>query len=581
VRWIDGMAPIPGVNTFSWNDTTKNWVHHADGRPLPGRMLDTVVTPRTDVPAANSLFSVQPFFQQRMPDTQTRFTGSDSQIGRYDLALLRCSDVQSGNEVAPVFSYFRQNFDFISPPPPTPRVAVPLALSRPMYALLQAQNVANRWTGDEPGASEHRAMIVPRPASPPAGSPPLFQSPSVWFLQHLRRNQSHFGLQLTDAALGGRDNRGSQLGTGDTGNTNFETRPATASSPSNRLWFTSAHETGHMSGLPDEYNERWNAGSYGHMSLAWNTPGDPYEPDGRDEADRFSRPDSGMMNGNKLMRNRYFWHTAEFVRQIVGSKMQVALGPQYPDYWIPEHTNAAAGRTHYCWPIANSIVTPLTNKSQQFDMYLYALGKDHYSQRLLGGGPPNGPFDGILVIDVKIRFTLPSLATEAARIARRQDLLARVNAAVRQRINDRWYAAGTVNNGVENVTFRRCLIQCVPQAVVANHPHDPSPPPRGGEQVNANSVLAKFGYDFDVNVRWAATPAASAYAVGDPGTLNIDLNSSGANMDGLFLRHFPRMIFGVDKNAAAVPPNATAITAADWTPIVQRLIPGATVHRLP
>lgn len=576
VRWTDATAAIPGINTFTLSGGS--WVHQADNLPLPLRLLDPPLTPRTDVPSASPIFSFRPFFQQRMARTQTRFTGSDSQIGRYDLALLRCSDVQSGAEVAPTFTYFRQNFDFMSPPPPNPRVAVPLALSRPMYAQLQAQNVANRWTGDEPGASEHRAMIVPRPQSPPAASPPLFRSPSVWFLQHLPNDQSHFHLQLT---TGGRDNRGSQRGTGDTGNTSFQTEPASHAESSMRLWFTSAHETGHMAGLPDEYNERWNAGSYGHMSFAWNTPGDPYEPDGRDETDRFSRPDSGMMNGNKLMRNRYFWHTAEFVRQVTGNKMQVALGPQYPDFWLPEHSSAAAGQTHYCWPIASSVVTPLTNKSRQFDMYLYALGKDHYSQRLLAGGPPKGPFDGILVIDVKIRFSLPSLAGADAREARRQDLLARVNASVRQMMNGKWYCAGSLNNGVETVNFRRCLIQCVPQAAVFNHPHDPSPPPTDGEQVNATSVLGKFGYDWQVTVRFPNSPVAASYSATDPEILTIDLNSNTANMDGQFIRHFPRMIFGVDKSLAAVPPSPLTITAADWLPIVQRLIPGATVHSLP
>jgi len=570
VRWMDATVPIPGISCFVWNS---GWVPAPDNNPIPNRVLSPPTTPRTDVPAGAPTFSFRPFFQQRMARTQRRFTGDDSQIGRYDLALLRCSDVQSGNEVAPTFTYFRQNFNWMSPPPPTPQVPVPMALTRPQYAQLQAQNVSNRWTGDEPGASEHRAMILPQ------GSPPgLFRSPSVWFVQHIPFNQSHFGLQL---ATGGRDNRGSMEGVGDTGTTSFETNPATDPEASMRLWFTSAHETGHMAGLPDEYNERWNAGSYGHMSFAWNTPGDPYEPDGRDETDRFSRPDSGMMNGNKLMRNRYFWHTAEFVRQVTGQKMQVALGPDYPDYFIPPHAQAADGRTHYCWPLAQSVVTPRTVKARQFDMYLYALGKDHYSQRLLGGGPPNGPFDGILVIDVKIAFSLPSLANANPRIARRQDLLARANAAVRQLMNSKWYAAGTLNVGAETVTFRRCLIQCVPQAAVFNHPHDPSPPPAGGEQENANKMIGRFGYDFQVNVDFATAPAAASWRASDPEMLDINLASTLANMDGLFIRHFPSMIFGTDKNLAAAPPSPLAVTTADWVPIVQRLIPGATVHTLP
>ena len=576
VRWVDASQPFPGIAAFVFQNGV-GFVPAPDNSPIPGRVLSPPITPRTDVPSANPIFSIHPHFQQRMARTQRLFTGADSQIGRYDLALLRCSDVQGGNEVAPTFSYFRQNFNFLSPPPPSPPVPVAMPISRPHYALLQAQNVANRWTGDEPGASEIRAVVVPRPQSPPAGSPPPFRAPSIWFLQSLPIPQSHFALQIS---TGGRDNRGSQLGNGDSGNTNFQTESAANPEPSMQLWFTSAHETGHMSGLPDEYNERWNAGSYGQMSFGWNTPGDPYEPDGRDETDRFSRPDSGMMNGNKLMRNRYFWHNAEFVRQVTGQKMQVALGPDYPDYWLPEHAQAAAGRTHYCWPVAQSVHAK-ANKARSFDMYLYALGKDHYSQRLLGGGPPNGPFDGILVIDVKIAFSLPSSATPAILESRRQDILTRANAAVRLIMNNKWYAAGTLNIGTETVTFRRCLIQAVPQAAVFNHPHDPSPPPDGGEQQNANTMLARFGYDFQVNVSRPTAPAAAAWQAANPEMLDIDLAGSNANMDGLFIRHFPSMIFGTDKDLSAVAPSPTAVTAADWVPIVQRLIPGATVHPLP
>jgi hypothetical protein len=560
VRWVDGTAPFPGIAALI-ESPPGTWIAAADNFPVPGRCLSPPFAPRIDVPAANPLFSMQPFFQQRPPWPGWRFDGSHLQIGRYDIALLRCADIQEGNEVAINFNYFRHHFNYLSPPPPSPPVPVPLPVSDAQYALLLCQNVANRWSGNEPGVSENRAIFVPRIPSPPAPPPP-FKAPAIWFPQALRREQAHFTLQLTP---GGRDNRGSLLGTGDTGADSYVEEPAQSPpEPSMVHWFTAAHETGHMGGLPDEYNERWNAQSYGQASFNSLLPGDPYETDGRDDTVPLSTPQSAMMNGVKMMRNRYFWHSAEWVRRVIGYPLQVGLGPNYPDYWLPRHPQPAQGRTYYSWPLAHHVSPPAWPRTGH-EIYLFPLGKDHFSQRVLAGGPPRGPFDGILVVVAKIVCRLPANVNPVVQFNQRRNILNGMQAGVRRTMNNRFWVEGTLNYGSPPRPWRlnRCLLHFVPQVVVFNYPHGTA-----AEQATANSMTGNYGYDFQVNVTW---PGAVTHVWTPPDTLDITANGLHLNIDPAFASSFPFMIIGQDK-----APNA--VTTNDLTPVVQRVIPGAVVH---
>src|SRR5262249_24561621 len=156
-------------------------------------------------------------------------------------------------------------------------------------------NVNKRWNGDEPGASEHRAEIRPTAAD---GS---LRVQVVWFGQFLRYHSSQFIVRVEDkwdiyddtphdptrswqVKRDARDHRGGYDGTG-------ESSPGGYKDSGTDDGFASAHECGHADGLPDEYNERWDGGSYGQLSWEYNMPGDPYEPDGR--IVEFQKGDSG------------------------------------------------------------------------------------------------------------------------------------------------------------------------------------------------------------------------------------------------------------------------------------------------
>src|SRR5262249_32170632 len=218
-------------------------------------------------------------------------------------------------------------------------------VSPPEYALAASMNVANRWNGNEPGVSTDRAELLPRPLSPPGPLPPL-KVQVVWFAQSLKRDWSHFDVTLQNID---RDNRGGTTGIGASGPRSYTEDP----NPLMNHWFPMAHESGHMDGMPDEYNARWWGASYDQLSFKANLPGDPYEPDGRDETGDLAA--SPMMNGNKRMRNRYFWHAAEWVRRVTNVPMKVKLGNTYDDYWLPGHPRVDQGPTFYPWPVAHQL----------------------------------------------------------------------------------------------------------------------------------------------------------------------------------------------------------------------------------
>jgi hypothetical protein len=563
VRWEDSMRVVLRRRAWDYSPATQTASPAADNRPLAGRILLPQMAPRINVPAASPHFSIQAFFNQFGPAAASPFSFDARTMGRHDIALLRCCDIQSGKEVALNLHYIRQNFDFLSPP----------AIPRRDFVYHQATNVTNRWSGNEPGVSTERAAIVPSP--PSAASPVPLHVPVVWFLQSVPLNQAHFKLTMTGGS--GRDDRHAQSGTGKASRDGYQPSPPLGHASGAGGMFTSAHETGHMGSMPDEYNERSDGQSYRAPSFVSRMPGDPYDEDVRryHVGTPAQRMESGMMQSNQHLRNRYFWPGAEWVRRIINMPVKVSLGSGFPDFQLPQHQQAVAGQTYYCWPLTQQVSPPAPNR-RGMELFLYALGKDHYSQRLLFGAP----YDGIFIIVVKIRFRVPGNATRATEDAERADILRRPYAVVRNFFNQRWIADGTANYGSPATPhrFRRCLIQVTPQAIVANYPFEPplppSPPAPNGQRANATTLLARWGFDFTVDIQGGGA-AGGVWATANQ--LNINYGASTSNVDGHFVRHFPRMIFGTDKDVSAVA-GPTTIRPADWERIVRRLIPGATVR---
>ena len=305
-----------------------------------------------------------------------------------------------------------------------------------LYAHEAGMNVANRWNGHD-AVSIGRGVIVP---SPPARRvrPALPSRRSGMVCpEHAVRGGSFRSHHARPGRP--RQSLGSRRGRGESTITGYDPEPS--------QWFPLAHESGHMNGLPDEYNERWNACSYGQLSFKANLPGDPYEPDGRDEAATY--PDTGMMNGNRRIRNRYFWHAAEWIREITGTSMAVnyrdASGDEYDGYWLPPHPQAANQLTYDCHPVAGLRDQPPGAPWTQCDVWLYALGKDQYTANpaIVPHASPPAPYDGILVIALRLACTLSGSPPLNEEIDWRENALSVFAAVIRNDLNFRFAASGT------------------------------------------------------------------------------------------------------------------------------------------
>ncbi len=106
------------------------------------------------------------------------------------------------------------------------------------------------------------------------------------------------------------------------------------------------------------------------------------------------------MNGNIFISLRYFWHSAEFIRKqwmfLCWLKKQQEIKPEVIIFEIIK----APHRNFTNLPLfieSNAGGTP----RGKFDLYLYQLGDDDFAHLLV----PDLIFDGILVVNVKIRFT--------------------------------------------------------------------------------------------------------------------------------------------------------------------------------
>jgi hypothetical protein len=288
-----------------WVDATHDGMGAAPGANHP--------RPALQVGAAHPFYSIQPFYEleffnrginsrtgaDEYDEWNSPIPAGDSQlspIGRFDLALLRCCGVDAdGDEVAVAFRYYRYVFDFTAKTntlDDTALAALGAAARkarRDDWADTFLTTCADRWNGDD-GVNTSRSLIVPK-----SGSPDL-KALVISFLQRLERNESHFQIDLV--AETETSNMGSNDGMG-------ELRVAAGRHTAARN-FAGAHETGHAGGMPDEYPRSNNGeGQTGFGSN--NVPGAA-----------FSLDSEAMMRFNHVVRARYYWHVAEWMRRIPG-----------------------------------------------------------------------------------------------------------------------------------------------------------------------------------------------------------------------------------------------------------------------
>lgn len=572
VRWVDATAGL-GINLQD-----AGGANFANGAIIPDRsrcpnavQLDRDIglggqfPDRFDFPRAFPSFSIQPFYGQFRPDSRFQLYNENRQLlrGRFDIALLRCSDTVDGNEIAVNFHYIRSFFRFTAAP----------AVGERQYAHDLCQTVADRWNGREPAGGLNRAPTVLVP-SPPLAMP--LRVPVVWYLQSVLRARAHCDVEVVNI---NRDNRDTVYGGGASGPGAFHPN---AAAPRRH---TTAHESGHVDGLPDDYGERWagpNAAagvfdmSYRQLGLPANLPGDPFDPD--DGVLSGNAEDSAMMQSNTAVRNRYLWHAAEWVRAICGNSLKVAYDA-YQDYWLPPYQNAARPhRCYYQWPLSGGVDRhhPASAWSR-FDTFLYAMGVDRYTSDILRHASPAHPFDGMLVFVLRIHCDLPANVNKGQETLDRTAILAAVSAAVYARLNYRWAASGDANYGSPPTLrhFDRCLLHFVPRFLVTNHPHD------AAAAGWAASFAASFPAHFVLRIVQSAA-ASPGWNVGAH-RLTIHIPNLAADPGPAAMARLGN-ILGIAKPAPPAPPNpvpAGSIDSLDLRPLVRLVIANGNVAPLP
>jgi hypothetical protein len=460
VRWVDATQRL-GTTTVWAKDVNGQWQADPTNAPGPGKLFHPSFPTRVDQPT----FSIQPYYTQ---DYMTRFgkyldVGSASNIGRFDMALLRCCGAAKvdGTPVEVAVNLWFHKISF------NPAVA-PKGMDIKAYQAAFVRNVSNRFNGADPKNTQKRAELLAKdPAKP-------IKVSVVTFMQVTPEAEAHYLITLTDSDKGARDWRSGQ-GTGETGNS----APRDSGTTNG---FVNAHEHGHQSAFPDEYNERWDAASYGQASFFSTLPGDPYELDGR--VKEFQEDNSPLMNGNHTLHNRYFWQAAEWVRLAAAVAMKVKLGETYADYWLPPYPTAQETKRHYAfWPLSpakNDVAlaarAPLTANRGKVDLYLYAVGADAFAVKTLPAREdPSGadPYDGILMVLLRLKVNAGGLRyqqdTDLKKLAETLALVVRrFDGPTPRKLNHVFCLKGTHGAGSpQEWKFKRCLVHFSPRLLIS------------------------------------------------------------------------------------------------------------------
>ncbi len=553
VAWVDVANPLIYPAVFlpppaGSPPGTSFTLAPAGTLPTPGR----AVIPRPGLFGAapvppGEFCVVQPFYEQehvRQLFTPAPFTDHSNSIGRCEMAILRCCDVEGNDEVAVNLHYFRFTFDF-SPPVSTFSSSKPTTLTgsaaQSNFAHTVVTNIPNRWNGKD-AFNSNEAQLLPRTAGALA-----LKVRTLWFVQAVQpadvtRFIPHYRIQVFKEV---RANMSSFKGIGDLAE---DDKQATSDSdPDFNGAFAAAHETGHGDSLHDEYIETSKNASYDKEGFGDFIPGSPYAADKR-----------AMMKGNIIVGPRNFWHVAEWLRSLCGVEFKVKHGRF--DFSLPPHPSGPQ-QTFVTRPIARSPVT--TNGARgRFDIYLYRLGAERYREVLVSGQT----FDGIILVVVKMQFTFPNNDDDDIRDGL-ADIRKGLNRTFRER--NRFVVRGTVGSE----TFTNCLLHISPRFLVTNF--------SGGKRIKdvmrvttqaqyntrVANIINDFGRHFRVNLRKSG---GSRFDPAAPDRLFFDMDDDDLEDD--FSAFFSEMM-GVPRGGIG--------SAANYVSIARKVIPGATVSKLP
>jgi len=480
-------------------------------------------------------------------------THDDGDIGRFDMALLRCCDVRGGKEIAMNFQYFRYHYDFSPLPEGHP---LKTDEEQTEFGDKAAFNIAQRWNGPDEPCNPERAEIVPEDPKHPLqeDSSRKLRVPVTWFVQVMEdKGKAHFTIEVHPDKEDGVRAYMSSDGTGQ--------MQADENVPVERDWnkgrFTAAHESGHAGSLEDEYVERRDSASYRTPGFESNIPGDPYAYDKQPKVGP-----GGMMVNNKAIRARYFWHVAEWLRAIdeqSGNQGYFVQHGKYK-YRLPPHHKAPV-KSYVSIPLGEETWVDAGRRKNAYHWYLYPLGKDQYSQ---DGLVPGHTLDGIMVIVVKMEFHFPGWDSDDYRAGVNE-----VNRSLTKVFNERWYVTGEYTKGDVHRSFEKCALHVSPRFLVENHSES------GDVAPNPNFVVdvEKGGLFDSRSVSWEWDGRRNRYK------LRIVYNSRpftpkwNLQVAEMLRNEFPRML-GLNKKADAVSASDLKVIARTGPPF----LPDADVH---
>lgn len=523
LRTPDSNTGVTGARAaVRWIDTASIMIPGNDVNTRPGitRFRETCI--------------VQPFFYQ--------IHYYHGRIGRFDMFILRCCDIKDNKELAVSLHYFRFHFAFNFPLTQSDvnkhRVASTISGNAAnQFATDTCNTVMNRWNGND-ATNTHRANILPEESN--SGLP---ETQLVWFIQAMsdsNKNLAHFQLRVFNDHAG---------------------RPFMTSRGSGELNETyrraDPHESGHGDSLVDEYVERWTSASYHQAAFYSYSPGSPFDFD-----------HTGMMNGNRDIRARYFWHVAEWFNKLYNKTFVIERNSL--KFSIPSHPNKTE-KTFVSYPF-KSAENQSSGDRGKYDLYLYTLGDDEFNTYVLRANPtkgmaPNDSFDAILIIIVKMRFKFHTNDHNTIKSS-----LANIDAAIRNKFNQKFYASST------QLQLKQCLLHFFPRYLVTNYSGDAE---LNGDMGVSNKtqydaavdkIVNKYGFHFDVETVASGTSEWDENwiekLVGDTNDLRIKID---ATIAARFSRFFANMI-GIQNNKEE--------ETNSYLPIAHKLMPDAQISKV-
>lgn len=332
-------------------------------------------------------------------------------FGRSDFVLLRCCGADGDTELGLRMDYFRFDLNFA-------------AVASSMTAAGQAvwrkdclERIANRFNGLD------ATNTTPTTFEPVDATLKLVVR-NFWFIQQVPNGREHFAIAVTAG--------GNRSFMGNSGNGQFGTSD---NAPDGSGSFIAAHETGHGSGLPDEYNETGAACSYGGTGFNNHLTGAPFGWD----------PDS-MMFSNKRPRPRHHWHAAEWLRNATSMDWKLVQGGN--KFHLPPHPTHAPQRTWAYAPVWHEVAATAGRRGRFNTALFHHLAAP-------------GEFDGLLRVWVKIKIKTPGMAASAI-YKFVNDLAQAASTTIDGGIATPFYVNGDVGNGTrlgaDKFHFDRCAV---------------------------------------------------------------------------------------------------------------------------